>query len=79
MAPPSNNSIITRTIPLTLYDQNHMLIIKYANSIDFWVRVPYGTLTWEYAQITGTRQYINKNPTVFLDIHVGLPNVFSVA
>ena len=42
--PHPKNSIITRTlaltITLTLYDQNHqinMFIIKYTNSIDFWV------------------------------------------
>ena len=42
--PHPKNSIITRTlaltITLTLYDQNHqinMFIITYTNSIDFWV------------------------------------------
>jgi len=36
MAPPPKNSINIRTLTLTLtlYDQNHMLIIKYTNSID---------------------------------------------
>ena len=57
MAPPLKNSIITRNLTLTvtrtltLYDQNHsinMLIIKHTHSIDIWVGVPQGTLTYAY-------------------------------